>query len=110
MAKKGTDAVEQSRLTEKTVKPEVLALASTEAEHTMRPLGEPRPMPTDYNISLGAKGGTDQQLLNPGTERRHSMRGFEETYVDIIDYIVRITHRIWEEKDIYTFPKNESPF
>ena len=28
------------------------------------------------------------------------MRGFEETYVDIIDYIVRITHRIWEEKDI----------
>ncbi|MEM7539078.1 MAG: ester cyclase [Chloroflexota bacterium] len=100
MAKKGTDAVEQSRLTEKTVKPEVLALASTEAEHIMRPLGEPRPMPTDYSISLGAKGGTDQQLLNPGTERRHSMRGFEETYVDIIDYIVRITHRIWEEKDI----------
>ena len=28
------------------------------------------------------------------------MRGFEEQYVDIIDYIVRITHRIWEEKDI----------
>ena len=28
------------------------------------------------------------------------MRGFEDQYVDIIDYIVRITHRIWEEKDI----------
>ena len=28
------------------------------------------------------------------------MRGFEDSYVDIIDYIVRITHRIWEEKDI----------
>ncbi|MEM7133004.1 MAG: ester cyclase [Chloroflexota bacterium] len=74
--------------------------ATAGASHTMRPLGEPRSMPTDFTISLGAKGGTDQQLLNPGTERRHSMRGFEESYVDIIDYIVRITHRIWEEKDI----------
>lgn len=71
-----------------------------DSPHITRPGGEPRHMPTDFSISLGAKGGTDQQLLNPGTERRQSMRGFEETYVDIIDYIVRITHRIWEEKDI----------
>jgi predicted ester cyclase len=28
------------------------------------------------------------------------MRGFEDHYVDIVDYILRITHRIWEEKDI----------
>ncbi len=61
---------------------------------------KPLLMPTDYSISLSAKGSIDQQLLDPGTERRHSMRGFEDTYVDIIDYIVRITHRIWEEKDI----------
>ncbi len=57
-------------------------------------------MPSDFSISLAAKGGTDNLLLNPGDERRQSMRGFEDTYVDIIDYIVRITHRIWEEKDI----------
>ena len=57
-------------------------------------------MPPDFSISLGVKGGTDQQLLHPGTERIQSMRGFEDTYTDIIDYIVRITHRIWEEKDI----------
>jgi predicted ester cyclase len=62
--------------------------------------GESRPMPKDYSISLAAKGGTDRLLLNPGTERVQRMRGFEETYVDIIDYIVRITHRIWEEKQI----------
>ena len=68
--------------------------------HLLRPNGEPRQMPTDFSISLGAKGGTDRLLVNPGTERIQSMRGFEETYVDIIDYIVRITHRIWEEKDI----------
>ncbi|MCY4020443.1 MAG: ester cyclase [Chloroflexi bacterium] len=57
-------------------------------------------MPTDFSISLAAKGGTDNLLLNPGAKRIQSMRGFEDTYVDIIDYIVRITHRIWEEKDI----------
>lgn len=71
-----------------------------EKSHTLRPNGEPRPMPTDFSISLDAKGGTDRLLVDPGNERVQSMRGFEETYVDIIDYIVRITHRIWEEKDI----------
>ena len=59
-------------------------------------------MPRDFSISLreSVRGGTDKLLHNPGTERRHPMRGFEDQYVDIIDYIVRITHRIWEEKDI----------
>ena len=69
-------------------------------EHLIRRKGEPRTMPKDFSISLGAKGGTDQQLLNPGTERRQRMRGFDDTYVDIIDYIVRVTHRIWEEHEI----------
>ncbi len=62
--------------------------------------GLPRAMPRDFLISLAGKGGTDQQLLNPGTRRRQPMRGFEAQYVDIIDYIVRITHRIWEEKNV----------
>ncbi len=57
-------------------------------------------MPGDFSISLAAKGGTDRLLLNPGTERVQSMRGFEDQYVDIIDYIIRITHRIWEEKHV----------
>ena len=74
--------------------------ARDEAEGSLRLGGLHRPMPRDYAISLGAKGGTDQQLLSPGTQRRQPMRGFEEQYVDIIDYIVRITHRIWEEKNI----------
>ncbi|MBA3947142.1 MAG: ester cyclase [Herpetosiphonaceae bacterium] len=75
--------------------------AGTQAEQqALRIGGLSRTMPRDFTISLNTKGGTDQQLLNPGTQRRQSMRGFEEQYVDIIDYIVRITHRIWEEKDI----------
>ena len=28
------------------------------------------------------------------------MKGFEDTYVDIVDYIIRITHRIWEDQDV----------
>ena len=68
--------------------------------HLVRPKGEPRAMPKDYTISLAAKGGTDRQLLNPPTERVQRMRGFEDTYVDIIDFIVRVTHRIWEEKNM----------
>ena len=56
-------------------------------------------MPNDFSIPLAAKGGTDS-LLYPTGKRRQSMRGFEDTYVDIVDYIVRITHKIWEEKSI----------
>jgi len=62
--------------------------------------GEPRFMPPDYTISLKSKGGTDHWLMNPGIERVQSMRGFEDQYVDIINYILRITHHIWEEKNI----------
>lgn len=33
-------------------------------------------------------------------KRAHSMEGFEDVYTDIVDYIVRCTHRIWDERDI----------
>ncbi len=56
--------------------------------HLLRPKGEPRSMPKDFSISLAAKGGTDRLLLNPASERVQRMRGLEETYVYIIDYIV----------------------
>lgn len=59
-------------------------------------------MPRDYSISLDAytKGGTDNFLLKPPQKRTQSLSGFEEQYTDIIDYIVRITHHIWEEGNI----------
>ena len=41
----------------------------------------------------------DIARYTPG-ERRMAMRGFEAEYTDIVDYIVRITHRIWEEKEV----------
>jgi predicted ester cyclase len=36
-------------------------------------------------------------MAGAGGPRRQSMRGFDPDYVDIVDYIVRCTHKIWEE-------------
>jgi predicted ester cyclase len=58
-----------------------------------------RTMPADHSISLRPGYGADAPNVGHG-ERRQSMRGFEETYTDIVDYIVRITHRIWEDQDV----------
>jgi len=63
----------------------------------------PMHMPSDYSISLDAyrRGGTDTFLDRPPEgSKRQPMARFERTYTNIVDYIVRITHRIWEEKDI----------
>ena len=60
-------------------------------------------MPGDFSISLDTyrQSGTDGFLKRSDSAvQRQPMRGFEETYSDIVDYIVRITHRIWEQKDI----------
>lgn len=36
--------------------------------------------------------------LAPSGPRRQPMQGFDDCYADIIDYIIRCTHRIWEER------------
>ena len=60
-----------------------------------------RRMPSDFSIAVQPGVGTDTRLAERlRTERRQSMRGFEDTYVDIIDYILRVTHRIWEDQDV----------
>ncbi len=60
-------------------------------------------MPGDFSISLAAytRGGTDK-FLETGRDDMppQALRGFAPEYRNIIDYIVRITHRIWEEKNI----------
>ena len=43
------------------------------------------------------------------TDKRQPLAGFDEDYVDIVDYIVRCTHKIWEERGvglIYTHYSN----
>lgn len=51
------------------------------------------------DISLAKKGDISQQL-RPGRERVQELRGFEDHYTDIVDYIIRSTYRIWEEKGL----------
>lgn len=57
-------------------------------------------MPTDYSISL--KKYTDNFTVHIPKDfgPSQSLAGFEDTYRNIIDYIVRITHRIWDDRDI----------
>lgn len=45
-------------------------------------------------------GNDISKLMNPRSEKRQGMRGFDDDYVDIVDYIVRCTHKIWEEKQV----------
>ncbi|HEX9118225.1 MAG TPA: ester cyclase [Anaerolineae bacterium] len=40
------------------------------------------------------------KLMEPGAERRQPLEGFDEDYVDIVDYIVRCTHKIWQQKQM----------
>lgn len=67
-----------------------------------RPLGDEH-MPSDFSVSLEnyRRGGTSAFLdSEPEHAATQSMRGFEPRFKNIVDYIVRITHQIWEEKDI----------
>ncbi|MDT7951435.1 MAG: ester cyclase [Acetobacteraceae bacterium] len=52
-------------------------------------------------MSLPGLWGRDiAELLAPQGPPRQPMRGFDPDYADIVDYIIRCTHRIWEQKDL----------
>lgn len=79
------------------------APASTPAS-AQRPFEIPpaatRAMPEDFTIAVRPQGrGAHPVLPDPAT-RRQPMRGFDPQYVDIVDYVVRITDRIWEDQDV----------
>ena len=40
------------------------------------------------------------ELAPTDRPRSQSLEGFDEVYTDIVDYIVRCTHKIWDERDI----------
>ena len=39
-------------------------------------------------------------LVPENRARVQSMKGFDECYTDIVDYIIRCTHKIWDERDV----------
>jgi len=56
------------------------------------------PLASEMAVSVGHRDVS--KLMNPDQEKRQSMSGFDDDYVDIVDYIVRSTHKIWEEGGI----------
>lgn len=91
---------------------------SSDKIHTAAPL-QRQHMPVDFNQSLDRYIGRDgvgggyikgEQRIPADFGPAQSMRGFEEIYPNIIDYIVRITYKIWEDRDVEyigdTYSKN----
>lgn len=40
------------------------------------------------------------KLLEPSGIKQQTLSGFDDEFIDIVDYIIRITHRIWEQKNV----------
>lgn len=40
------------------------------------------------------------ELLSPSAPKSQELKGFDNEFIDIVDYIIRITHRIWEQKNV----------
>lgn len=66
-------------------------------------------MPANFDISLdsylgrsgiGCGHSVSETRIPSDFGAEQSMQGFENTYKNIIDYIVRITFRIWEARDV----------
>src|SRR5262245_53296034 len=93
MAKSETDGAAPGRAP-------AIEVRSTAATLSTTAPAPPRPMPDDYAISLRGVRAPDQRINAPGGARRQPMRGYEETFTDIVDFILRVTHRIWEEKAV----------
>ena len=67
--------------------------------HPARALAR-RHMPTDYGVSLKQYTKDRSVRIPDDFGPRQSLGGFDPDYHNIVDYIVRITHRIWEtDKD-----------
>lgn len=41
-----------------------------------------------------------REMMNPGPERRMDLPGFDSEFVDFPHYIIRITERIWHDRDV----------
>ncbi|RVT41993.1 ester cyclase [Sphingobium algorifonticola] len=48
----------------------------------------------------GVAGRDIADMMAPQGARRQALPGYDADYADIVDYIIRCTHRIWEQKDI----------
>jgi predicted ester cyclase len=57
----------------------------------------------------GIDGRDIAGMLAPQGPPRMAMDGYDADYADIVDYIVRCTHRIWEQKDVGLIETHYAP-
>jgi predicted ester cyclase len=57
-------------------------------------------MKDDPSVVLQVERRDFPDLVPNNRERVQSLKGFDNCYTDIVDYIVRCTHRIWDERDV----------
>ena len=57
-------------------------------------------MPWNQDPQVPSPVGQPIEALLAERPRRQRLDGFEPVYSDIVDYIIRCTHRIWEQKNI----------
>ena len=63
--------------------------------------GPPAGAPRGHSDAVLQSERRDFVAMVPGgRERVQPMKGFDPIYTDIVDYIVRCTHRIWDERDV----------
>ena len=72
--------------------------------HPARPLAR-RHMPSNFDISIEKYTGGRRVRIPNDYGPEQDMRGFDG-YRNVIDYIVRITHRIWESADHAGAPRD----
>lgn len=58
------------------------------------------PSKIDYARVTRAYTTDQKDMLNPTGPRTMPMAGFDDEFVDIVDYILRITYWIWHEKQV----------
>ena len=71
--------------------------AATPAQRTRMDDPQTAPLPV-FDFADRPDYSDFAQAANTG--RRQPLAGFDEDYTDIVDYIVRCTHKIWEEKAV----------
>lgn len=69
----------------------------TTSHHPAKPLGRTH-MPTGFDISLREYTKDGAHRIPPYLGPSQPLAGFDPEYRNIIDYIVRITYRIWETR------------
>lgn len=78
------------------------------SHHPARPLTRAH-MPTDYSISYERYSEGRTKRIPDDFGPAQDLGGFEPTYRNIVDYIVRITHRIWEVREVEYIAKTYAP-